>query len=276
MARRVKSLKTVGITKVHGKTICGALLAVVSLIGNAIGFAAYQRDRNKKHVARIAEGFDSDAVVAPRLSLRNGKLWVIDGGHTIAAMIQRGVKAFDAVVYEGLTYSQEAHLFYIWNDCRKQMAGWIKFFADLEGGNRSRQRMLDVAHKYRLTVPRDKGVIKSRDADISNSSTLTESYRKGGLELVDRVCRVLSKSWKVNGRVMYSAKEVDLIRGLIGYLKGASKADVAHAIAVLKEVSPEEIRRIANGIPSKGRIDSAQIKQAFTKRLAHVAKSKAA
>jgi hypothetical protein len=75
---------------------------------------------------------------------------------------------------------------------------------------------------------------------------------------------------------MYSAKEVDLIRGLIGYLKGASKADVAHAIAVLKEVSPEEIRRIANGIPSKGRIDSAQIKQAFTKRLAHVAKSKAA
>ena len=75
---------------------------------------------------------------------------------------------------------------------------------------------------------------------------------------------------------MHSAKDVDITRGLIGYLKTASKADVTHAIAVLKDVSPEKIRQIANGIPSKGRIDATQIKQAIEKKVNYGVKSKAA
>jgi hypothetical protein len=250
-----------GIVEEVGLFRNGTRHVVVSL--KSLCFASYQRDEIKKHVKAIADGFEEDAAQMVRISLRAGNLWCMDGRQTISAMLQRTpqITEWDAQLFTGLTFKKEAHLFYKWNNDRKAMSGWKNFYADLNGGNRNKKKIVDIVHSYKLTIPGDTGVDKNKNADISNASTLNNSYDKGGLMLVDKYCQVIAKAWKKNGIVPQAAKELSLTRGMIAFLNDTDTIGVA--INTLRVITPEQIRQIANRMTSKGRIDAAQMRQAF-------------
>lgn len=74
----------------------------------------YQRPVNEKRVAKIVASFDPALVNPIKVSNRDGKLWVFDGQHTLAALKKRnGGKELMVfcLVYEGLTQKDEAYLF---------------------------------------------------------------------------------------------------------------------------------------------------------------------
>jgi hypothetical protein len=261
---RKKTLKVdrkLGIVKVLGQKANGAWYATISLMAQFIYYACYQRAEDSKWVNTLAKAFDPRKASEPRLSLRNNKLYCIDGRQTIAAMLKRGLKTVECIVFNDLTYTKEAEYFFDWNTQFKEMAGWVNFYARVEASDPVTKTMIDIAHKHKLTLPRDRGVDKPRHADIANVSTLNESYRKGGFALLAKVCKVLA-CWKENGHVAKAAKDVALLRGLVKYLQ-ETKNSMASILRVLRHLKPEVIRQIAADMPSKGRIDATQMKMAF-------------
>ena len=49
----------------------------------------YQRRLNPQRTKRIANAFDERIANEPKVSLRNGRYYVFDGQHTIAARVER-------------------------------------------------------------------------------------------------------------------------------------------------------------------------------------------
>ena len=91
----------------------------------------YQRELNTDRVHKIVKQFDERVANEPKVSYRDGRYYVFDGQHTIAARVERnGGKPLMILckVYYGLTEKDEARLF----------AEQTGFSADLGAGARIR------------------------------------------------------------------------------------------------------------------------------------------
>lgn len=246
----------------------GGFVAVVDL--STVHFADYQRAITATHVKKIQKDWNERAADMPKLSLRDGKLWCYDGQHTIHARLERGENKVWAIVFEGLTYTDEAKLFFIHNDVPKKMNGWVKFRADMNSGNAAKRRMLDIIHDFNLTVPGDPLVATAAHADVTSSRAVQEAFKRGGEPLLKLLCRIIGQAWRIDGKktgpVQEAAKQIDLLRGLIHYLHANRESlDVKALIITLRRIGPEGVREIANQQKSKGRIDAAQIREALEK-----------
>ena len=74
----------------------------------------YQRELNSRRVREIAENFDERVANEPKVSARDGRFYVFDGQHTIAARkLLNGGRDLPILckVYTGLTERDEAVLF---------------------------------------------------------------------------------------------------------------------------------------------------------------------
>lgn len=71
----------------------------------------YQRALNMPKVKEFAAKFDATQLGTVTVSKRNGQLYIVDGQHRV--VLAKMVKLTDlmAIVYEGLTYEEEAELF---------------------------------------------------------------------------------------------------------------------------------------------------------------------
>lgn len=263
--------KAVGVLETHKTFISGAIHCVVDL--SKIYFASYQRDAISSHVKKISGNFDPKAANPLKINFRDGKLYCYDGRQTSAALIEKGHNRHDAIVFQGMTELDEARYFYIQNDVPRKMNGWTKFYANMMAGSDTLKEIQKIVHKNNLTLPRDPGVHKVGNADITSPRALLEAFAMqggGGTPLVDRMCRVLDKAWRLspinkNSPVIPDAKKIDMLRGLMRFLDDHQKLPMNTIIMVLKHHTPDVIRGMAKDMPSKGRIDSAQIKQAFEK-----------
>ena len=85
----------------------------------------YQRPVNPKEVERLVREWDGRLLEPAVVSFRDGKFFVVDGQHRIAAMCRmnggNGVMAA-CRVYTGLTYEQEAELCYRLDKAKKRLS----------------------------------------------------------------------------------------------------------------------------------------------------------
>jgi len=86
---------------------------------------SYQRPIDAKRVARIVENFDARLVNPLKVSNRDGRFYVFDGAHTLAAL--KEVSKFDnfmvpCILFHGLTYEDEAYLFALQRGESKEVA----------------------------------------------------------------------------------------------------------------------------------------------------------
>ena len=73
---------------------------------------SYQRNLNERRVNEIKKEFDPKLLGKITISRHsNGKLFVIDGNHRVAACKAVGAKYIDAEIIDGLSIEQEAELF---------------------------------------------------------------------------------------------------------------------------------------------------------------------
>lgn len=74
----------------------------------------YQRNINTTFVQKIVSEFDPNKVDPVHVSYRDGKYYIIDGQHTVAALeIANGNKPVDVIciVHKGMTYTDEANYY---------------------------------------------------------------------------------------------------------------------------------------------------------------------
>lgn len=108
----------------------------------------YQRAVDMKRVNSIVSQFNPDLVNPAKVSFRDGKYYVFDGQHTIAALrLRNGNKDLlvDCKVYQGLSQQQEAELFAKQNGISKAVQSIAKFKALYTSGD------VDICDFHKLT-----------------------------------------------------------------------------------------------------------------------------
>lgn len=160
----------------------------------------YQKPLNKKRVAQIVASFDENIANEPKVSYRDGRYYVFDGQHTVAAriMLNGGKKKklpIRCKVYRNLTAEQEALLF----------AEQTGFAAKPTPGDRLRAKL----------YAKDKEAIEFKKAtekggfflDINGSrsedhirciNTMMKMHRKLTADQYSEALFIVRKSWKKN------------------------------------------------------------------------------
>jgi hypothetical protein len=98
----------------------------------------YQRDLNDKRVQKIVKEFNPYLVNACKISYRDGRFWVFDGQHTIAAIkrLHGGKdKLVECKVFYGLTRLDEMELFIAQNGASSAVSTREKFRALFQNGD---------------------------------------------------------------------------------------------------------------------------------------------
>jgi hypothetical protein len=242
-----------------------------------VNFADYQRKAIPAHVNKIADIFDIRAVGSLAISYRDGKLWCYDGRQRQAAMMKKGMTSHRAIIVTGLSYEDEARLFFWLNDVPRKMASWKKFDAQMKAGNMAYRLILKtIQHENNLTTPLHETIEVDNRADVTSTRAVLEAFQEIGIPGLNLVCRVLNEAWRmpptvVNGRAIIKggvdpiAKRLDILRGLIAFIKEHREIPDNTIIKVLRspELSPRHVQAIAKRKKSKGRIDATQYRQAF-------------
>ena len=120
-------------------------------IKNLVSNQDYQRNLSVKHVQKAASHFDLFQINPVKVSRRGGINYVFNGQHTIE-MIASASGSRDTpvwcMVYDNLTYEEEAHIFAEQQKHVKALVPYEVFVAHLEAGDNN-----DVASVKRFADP---------------------------------------------------------------------------------------------------------------------------
>ena len=140
---------------------------------NQLGKAGYNRGIRRVHVNKIKSNFHEDMVQPAIVSFRDGKYWIIDHQHQSQAIYELNdcdpnTKIL-CKVHTGLTYEQEADLYY-----------WLNTSS------------MNLTFKDKL-----KGLIESKDATALEYQDVVEScgYTVSGRSAAN--LRALSTTWRI-------------------------------------------------------------------------------
>jgi hypothetical protein len=163
-----------------------------------INIPTYQRVINMAMIRRIVHNYDPEKFGVLYLSKRaNDTYWVIDGLHRLEALRQLGREdeTVPAIVYEGLTYEQEAEMFAAQSSpFRRQLSFSDVFKARIEAGDAAALEIRDVAESLGLYIDHGRG-----DSNQPNSiravSALDTVYRLGGSEHLRRILGIIQSAF---------------------------------------------------------------------------------
>jgi hypothetical protein len=155
----------------------------------------YQREMNEDRVHKIAAEFDERIANEPKVSCRNGRYYVFDGQHTIAARkLLNGGRDLPiwCKVFYGLTESDEALLFAQQTGASANLTAGAKFRALIYGGDEDAMAFLKATESVGLCVDckQTRGV--KRLACIATAFGL---YKKVGEGVYREAMRIIVDAW---------------------------------------------------------------------------------
>ena len=107
-------------------------------IKNLVANQAYQRNLSKAHIKRTSQHFDPYQINPVKVSRRDGVNNVFDGQHTIETVATASGSRDTPVwcmIYDDLSYEQEADIFANQQKFNKPLTPYEIFNANLEAGN---------------------------------------------------------------------------------------------------------------------------------------------
>lgn len=150
----------------------------------------YQRAYKSGKEKLLAEGFDESACQQILISAReNGSLVIIDGRHTVAAAMRRGIKSLNCKVVHGLSIEEEARLFRLRNTLRANPKQIEIFFSRLVEREPVALQLKALVESCGFKISKSSGVVCNSKA----VSTLEGIFRKSP----DRLRQVLEIIYKI-------------------------------------------------------------------------------
>lgn len=203
--------------------------------------AGYNRSINRTHVNRIKRDFHEDMVQPAIVSFRDGKYYIIDHQHQSQAIYELNGcdpnTPIKCIVRTGLTYEQEADLYYRLNTGTNVLS-----FADTMVGRIEAKD--PEALDFRDTVEACGYVVggytnKSLKA-ISKAWSVFK--RKGGKDKLTAILMLTHSCWPDNPNGVSS----QMLDGVALFLQHhGGKYQTEHMVASLSAVDPREITRKA-------------------------------
>jgi hypothetical protein len=206
----------------------------------------YQRDLDNVRVQKMVADWDPRRVTAIVLSARGGSLYCLDGQHRLAAARELGVPSLYAFVFEGLSQTEEADYFYLYQTARKGLTAWDLWKAEVAAQHQDVLNIIRVvnSHGFRIErVAHGIGVIRALRA-------LRRIYKLGGEHLLGDTLDLIARVWKMTDY----ATEGQVVEGVALFLhsfKGEAIFDQTHMEQLLGKTAPAVYMRAAQTIASE-------------------------
>lgn len=214
-------------------------------------FDRYQRGLNLNHVNFLAEHWSSRECDPIKVSRRSdGSLWVIDGQHRVRAAMKAKVKDLLAHVIEGLTYQEEADLFYRAQVGRLGMRPLDEWNASLEAEHP------DTVEITRIVESLGGRVNKSQNTEkgINAPKTLWKMYDAAGPDYVYETMRAIADAWP-DAKLGGPASEAPMLMGVFYMVTVYDNHEWKHDRLVkrLSKTTPQEIAARATAYRGTGK-----------------------
>ena len=209
----------------------------------------YQRDLDMKTVAKILANFDPNLVNPIKASYRNGKFYVFDGQHTLAALKTRNNNKdlmVDCKVFYGLTDIDESHLFSKQRGVSRNVNIAELFKSELYGGNKEITNLVKVTEKQGFIISFNKSMTNYH---IRCLSKIYNIYKVQGVGDYVAILQILKRAW--DGDI--NSLKAEIIGGLaVFHKKYKGSYDEKRLVSRLQNVSPSVIIREGKSYSSGG------------------------
>lgn len=155
----------------------------------------YQRDINDPRIRKIAKDFDERIANEPKVSYRDGKYYVFDGQHTIAARkLLNGGKDLAVLckVYFGMTAEEEALLFAKQTGESSPVTAGARIRAEIFGKDEIALAFLKANEDLGLQLDYDQERGLNR---IGCIKTAFDAYRKLGEKRYKEAMSIIAAAW---------------------------------------------------------------------------------
>lgn len=202
----------------------------------------YQRHINVKEVERLIREWDERLLEPVTVSFRDGRFYVVDGQHRIAAMQEmnggNGVMV-NCKVYSGLSYEQEAALCYKLDKAKKRLSRSQSTNALAESGMDAETmeiRRAVEACGFKWALGRNRG----KTGEIVSTRALVNAYRMLGSGGFARMLALMWGAWQGDTRSLTAS----VISGMALFVK-TYETEFTDRVFIrrLSGVDPEEINR---------------------------------
>lgn len=157
---------------------------------------SYQRRMNAAQVERIVEEFNPLLVNAVKVSNRDGRFFVFDGAHTLAALrrIHEG-KPFmvECKVFSGMTYQEEAELFALQTGTSRAVSFDYKLRAKLAAETPKEKAFLEATEAAGLHLSDVQR--SSMRYVIAAKATAQHIFENYGSDLYTDMLRLIVETW---------------------------------------------------------------------------------
>jgi hypothetical protein len=192
---------------------------------------AQRGKRNRKHVNAIKGNYNPMLDLPIVISYSNGWKNIVDGDHRFTARLEMfkdgiGSPYIDAIVYFGLTRTQDHALFYGFNQKKKQLDSQSKWFNGYHGKEPHIVGAINLIAKLGFTCsigPKDDTsmVTKHNEYDWRGDKcigTLISLYEKWASETEQWLHGI--RAWRLkNGSLHPDTMSVELLRGTFQFVK---------------------------------------------------------
>lgn len=153
----------------------------------------YQRSLSVSRVRDFARNFDINAAGIILVDARNdGKMYVIDGGHRVAAAKLVNLEYIDAQVFTGLEQSGEAALFLAANNAAR-VGAYDTLRAAKTSGDQEAQNIVRICQDQGFEIAKSKPGVDR----ISAIASLRKCYKAGNLR---STLKLIRDSWSLPER----------------------------------------------------------------------------
>lgn len=155
----------------------------------------YQRALDTRRVARMAKEYNPNIINPPKLSFRDGKLWVFDGQHTVSLwrQVHKGQdKAIECRVFYGMTWLDESELFCLQNGIDKDPTTNDKLRAAFNMGQPDVVDMVNCARLCNITVD---FIVSPQVGRCCATATLYKAYKTLPRAAFIDMLTVINEAW---------------------------------------------------------------------------------
>ena len=205
----------------------------------------YQRPQRKSFVKQIVKNYNSDAFLEVVVGRRSdGSMWVIDGGHRLAAAVLMGWTTVRAHVRSSIGSEYEAYLHGILNTKVKQTEHQL-FKSRFEAGDPETLGICAVVNKAGFAIDMNDGY--HRWPFLRAIKAIRLAYRKDCLK---EVLDVIGVAWPGDSQAI----RIEYIKGLTSLFKiHGDRVDIERLKNVLGKVSPANLEAKAFAFKMTGR-----------------------
>lgn len=186
-----------------------------------IHFPDWQRELNRQRAEKIGKEYNAYKWEIPKIIVKNGKVYVIDGMHRTFGALLAGMENIIVELLTGINEEEAINLFLEQGDDRKNISPVDKYNAALTARKPEYIKLKEICEKNHVAVKGDQNPINNPIGiltSISDGVTLVKTVP----ETFDRMLSLLERlQWNAgnnasNGKV-YSAKILRVFKKLYAY-----------------------------------------------------------